>query len=67
MLIMMALVFLCNEKLRGTYKICAGVLILYAALTVGMYFRLYGMDGYLNIVSSVSVHIFHWLGEFSVW
>ena len=32
-----------------------------------MYFRLYGMDGYLNIVSSVSIHIFHWLGEFSVW
>ena len=67
MLIMMALVFLCDEKLRGTYKICAGVLILYAALTVGMYFRLYGMDGYLNIVSSVSIHIFHWLGEFRVW
>lgn len=67
LLIMMALVFLCNEELCGTFKICAGILLLYLALSVGMYFRLRGIDGYLNIVSAVSIHIFHWLGEFSVW
>lgn len=67
LLIMMALVLLCDEEIRGTFKVCAGILLLYLALSVGMYFRLRGLDGYLNIVSAVSIHIFQWLGEFSVW
>lgn len=67
MLVMLALLLLCNKELRGVLKICLGMAVLYLALSVGVFFRLYGLDGYLNIVSAVSTHIFHWLGEFSVW
>lgn len=66
-LVMMALLLLCEKELRGVFKVWLGVAVLYLALSVGMYFRLYGMDGYLNIVSAVSIHIFYWLGGFSVW
>lgn len=67
LLVMLALLLLCETKLRDTFKICLGVAVLYLALSVGMIFRLQGLDGYLNIVSAVGIHIFHWLGEFSVW
>lgn len=65
--IMMALIMFCEKEMRNVIKIYLGVLVLYLALSAGMFFRLYGVDGYLNIVSAVSIHIFHWLGEFSVW
>lgn len=67
LLIMMALLVLCEGQMQGALKTLAGTAFVYLALSVGMSFRLYGMDGYLNIVSAVSIHIFHWLGEFSVW
>lgn len=67
LIVMLALLLLCETKLRDTFKICLGVAVLYLALSVGMVFRLQGLDGYLNIVSAVGIHIFHWLGEFSVW
>lgn len=67
LLVMMALLVLCEEEMHGILKVFAGIALLYLALSVGMYFNLYGLDGYLNIVSAVSIHIFHWLGEFSVW
>lgn len=67
LLIMMALLFLCSMEWRSAWKQIAGVAAGYFVLSVGMYFRLYGLEGYLNIVSAVSIHIFHWLGEFSVW
>ncbi len=66
-LIMMALLLLCERELRGTLKICLGVAVVYVALSVGMVFRLYGINGYLNMVSAVGIHMFHWLGEFSIW
>lgn len=67
LLIMIALIMLCESEFRSMLKTGLGVALLYLLLSVGMYFRLYGLDGYLNIVSAVSIHIFHWLGEFSVW
>lgn len=67
LLIMMALLVFCEGQMQGALKTLAGTVFVYLALSVGMSFRLYGMDGYLNIVSAVSIHIFHWLGEFSVW
>lgn len=65
--IMLALIMLFERERRGMLKLYLGVAVLYLLLSVGMYFRLYGLDGYLNIVSAVGIHIFHWLGEFSVW
>lgn len=66
--IMMALLLLCEWEWRGALKLFLGMAAVYLALSVGMSFRLSGMgEGYLNIVSAVSIHIFHWLGEFSVW
>ena len=67
MMVMMAMIMLCEAEARRVLKTCTWVVVLYLALSGGMYFWLYGLDGYLNIVSSVSIHIFHWLGEFSVW
>lgn len=68
MIIMLALIMLCTEETGSILKISLGVIVVYLCLSVGMFFRLRGIEnGYLNIVSSVSVHIFHWLGEFSVW
>lgn len=68
MIIMLALIMLCTEKLESILKICLGVTVAYLCLSVGLFIRLRGIEnGYLNIVSSVSIHIFHWLGEFSVW
>ena len=67
LLIMMALVLLCERKWGNTLRICLGVIAVYLALSMGMLVRLSGVDeGYLNIVSSVGIHIFHWLGDFSV-
>ena len=68
MIIMLALIMLCTEETGSILKISLGVIVVYLCLSVGMFFRLRGIEnGYLNIVSSVSIHIFHWLGEFSVW
>ena len=67
LIIMIALIFLCEEELRDTYKIYMWIILLYLMLSVGMHLWLHGLDGYLNIVSAVSIHIFHWLGDFSVW
>lgn len=67
MMVMMAMIMLCEAEARRVLKTCTWVVVLYLALSGGMYFWLYGLDGYLNIVSSVSIHIFHWLGEFRVW
>ncbi len=66
--IMIALVGLCSGKLRDVLKIFLTVAVVYLGLSLGMFLRLRGIEGgYINIVSSVSIHIFHWLGEFSVW
>lgn len=68
LLIMLALVVLLEGNLSNIFKTYAGVVILYLCLSIGMYFRLTGVEnGYLNMVSSISIHIFHWFGEFSVW
>lgn len=66
MLILMALVMM----IRGVRheKIWYGiVLVCFLGLSAVMYGRLHGIEnGYLNIVSAVGIHMFHWLGEFSV-
>ncbi|MCD7726170.1 MAG: hypothetical protein LUI12_11600 [Clostridiales bacterium] len=55
------------KKVRYEKKVYGIVLLCFACASVVLYFRLREIEnGYLNIVSSVSIHIFHWLGEFSV-
>lgn len=67
MLVMLACVMLLEEETASAWKYFVGVLAVYLAAAAGVYFRLYGIEnGYLNIVSSVAIHIFHWLGGFSV-
>ena len=67
LLIMLACVMLLEREYVCAWKYYAGTLVLYLAVAVGVFFRLRGVEnGYLNIVSSVAIHIFHWLGEFSV-
>ncbi len=68
LLIMLALIMLWEGKVRSTLRIYLGLTITYLCLSIGMYFRLKGIEnGYLNMVSSISIHIFHWFGEFNVW
>ncbi len=68
LLIMLALIMLWEGDVSKILKTYAGVAVVYLCLSVGMYFRLRGVEnGYLNMVSSISIHIFHWFGEFSVW
>lgn len=66
MLILMALVMMI-QGVRSEKKVYGALLVCFACLSAVMYVRLYGIEnGYLNIVSAVGIHIFHWLGEFSV-
>lgn len=66
--IMLALIMLCTEEFLGMLKIYLGVILVYLCMSVGMFFRLRGIENsYLNIVSAIGIHIFHWLGEFTVW
>lgn len=68
LLIVMGLIMLWEGGLRDIVKVYAGLIIVYVCLTVGMHLWIGGItDGYLNIVSAISIHIFHWFGEFSVW
>lgn len=68
MLIMLGLIALCTEELRCVLKTYLGIILVYLVMSVVIFFRTRGIEnGYLNIVSAVSIHIFHWLGEFGVW
>ena len=67
LLVMLACVMLLEKETASAWKYFAGTLLVYLAAAAGVYFRLHGIEnGYLNIVSSVAIHIFHWLGGFSV-
>lgn len=67
LLIMVACVMLLQSEYKFVLKCYAGTLLVYLAVSAGVFMRLRGVeDGYLNIVSTVAIHIFHWLGEFSV-
>lgn len=67
LLIMLTCVMMLEKDKASAWKYFAGTLAVYLAAAVGVFFRLHGVEnGYLNIVSSVAIHIFHWLGEFSV-
>lgn len=67
LLIIMGLIMLWEGELRDIIKVYAGLIIIYACLSAGMQLWIGGLtEGYLNIVSAISIHIFHWLGEFSV-
>ncbi len=66
LLILMAIVFMFHCLQCGK-KIYVIVIASFIILSVIMFIRLYGIDnGYINIVSSIGIHMFHWLGEFSV-
>lgn len=53
---------------KGQWKSCLAVAAAYTGLAVMMYVRLGDAgDKYLNVVSAIGIHIFHWLGEFEVW
>lgn len=55
-------------KKSGRWKTYVPVAVVYAGLSVMMYLRLGNTgDKYLNVVSAVGIHMFHWLGEFDVW
>ena len=58
---------LLREEYKLAWKNYAGTLAIYLAASVGVFIRVHGVEnGYLNIVSAVAIHIFYWLGEFSV-
>lgn len=68
LLIMMALLMLWEGEFRDILKIYLSSSVLYLCLSVGLFLWIGGIEGgYLNIVSDISIHIFHWFGEFSVW
>ena len=53
---------------KGQWKIYLALVSAYIGLAVIMYVRLGNTgDTYLNVVSAIGIHIFHWLGEFAVW
>lgn len=55
------------EKGNVRRKACFGTIAVYLALSALMAGRIGTPDDkYLNVVSSVGIHIFHWLGEFRV-
>jgi len=56
------------ENQKNDYKTYLIILAVYICLSVIMYVRLGNIDDkYLNVVSAIGIHIFHWLGEFEVW
>lgn len=67
MLILFGIGLLAEHK-RNDYKTYLLILAVYSGLSAMMYVRLGNTDDkYLNVVSAVGIHMFHWLGEFSVW
>lgn len=67
LLLLMTCVVLLRNEYRFVWKCYAGTLLIYLFVSIGMFIRLHGVEnGYLNIVSTVAIHIFHWLGNFSV-
>lgn len=55
------------EEEKVHWKMLAGVLVVYSILAVWMGSRIGNPeDTYLNVISAIGIHIFHWLGEFSV-
>ena len=67
--IMMALLFFYLKKEKKTYYIyIIPVYAIYLTSSFVIYYNLKDIKSfYLNIVSAVSIHVFHWLGEFAVW
>lgn len=56
------------ENQKSDYKTYIIILAVYIGLSAIMCLRLGNTDdAYLNVVSAIGIHMFHWLGEFSVW
>lgn len=56
------------ENQKNNQKIYLVIFVVYIGLSAIMYMRLGNTDDkYLNVVSAIGIHMFHWLGEFSVW
>ena len=56
------------EERRFHWRSYLTIAAIYIGLSAGMFMRLGNTDDkYLNVISAIGIHIFHWLGEFSVW
>lgn len=56
------------ENQKNDQKMYLIIMAVYIGLSVIMYVRLGNTDDkYLNVVSAIGIHMFHWLGTFSVW
>lgn len=67
MLILLGIAMLI-ERQKNYWKVYLILTLVYIGLAAIMYVRLGNTDDkYLNVVSAIGIHIFHWLGEFAVW
>lgn len=67
MLILLGIGMLAEHQ-KSHWKVYLALMLVYIGLAAIMYVRLGNTDDkYLNIVSAIGIHIFHWLGEFAVW
>lgn len=56
------------ENQKSHWKVYLALVLANIGLAAIMYVRLGNTDDkYLNVVSAIGIHIFHWLGEFAVW
>lgn len=56
------------EKRKHVYRTYVIILAVYIGLAAVMYVRLGNTnEAYLNVVSAIGIHMFHWFGEFGVW
>lgn len=66
MILLLGIGMLFEEK-KARWKMLAGTAAVYLVLALWMVSRVGNTDDkYLNVISAIGIHIFHWLGEFSV-
>ena len=59
---------LIHAEIKYWYRNITVLGLIYLLVAIVMHCSLKGIEKvYLNIVSAISIHMFHWLGEFSVW
>lgn len=68
-LMLIALECLVNRmEIKGFVKNIIGLGLVYLIVAIVVHCSLSGVEqAYLNIVSAVSIHTFHWMGGFAVW
>ena len=66
MILLLGIGMLFNEE-KARWKMLLGTVAVYLVLAALMVSRVGNPeDKYLNVISAIGIHIFHWLGEFSV-